>query len=99
MSGTLSLSSPWCRQEIPTTSERRAIAARIPAGYTVAVAAKSDHRAWYVEVIEHGATMSENRVARARCVHRDLRDGIDAAIWWITDHATATYAGVEVPVR
>lgn len=95
----LSLSSPWCRSEFPDYAERRAIADRIPDGFTVAITAKGDRSAFGVEVRE--GMMSDNRVIRERRYYRpgQLRDGIDDAIAWIEDHATATYAGVEVPVR
>lgn len=101
VTGTLSLGSPWTRAEIPTYAERRAIADRIPAGYTIAITAKGDRSAFGVEVLELGDTMSGNRVIRERRYYRSgqLRDGIDDAIGWIADHATATYAGVEVAVR
>lgn len=100
MTGVLSLRSPWCRQEFPDYSERRAIAARIPAGYTVSVTAKGDRSAFGVEV--RGGMMSANHVVRERRYYRPghpLRDGIEQALWWIEDHDTANYAGVAVAVR
>lgn len=102
MSGTLSLSSPWCRREFPDYAERLAIQARIPAGHTIAITAKGDRSAFGVAVLEWGDRMSGNRVIHERSYYRAgqaLRDGIDAAIDWIAAHDTATYAGVEVPVR
>lgn len=101
MSGVLSLGSPWTRAEFRDYAERRAIADRIPEGFTIAITARGDRSAFGVEVMEWGATMSGNRIIRERRYYRSgqLRDGIDDAIGWIEDHATATYAGVEVAVR
>ena len=96
--GTLSLPSPWSRQAI-TADERRDYQARIRDGYTIRLTTRSDRRAYHVEVWEHGATMSGNRVVRERVTYADPRKGLDAAIGWIEDHDTATYAGVAVPVR
>ena len=98
MSGTLGLSSPWARQAIPTVDERRAIAADIPDGYTVGVSATKWH-VWVVWVVEQGESMHDNRVVWRHEGYRDVRQGINAAIRWIAEHDTATYAGVEVPVR
>lgn len=85
MSGTFSLRSPWTRAEFPDYAERRAIADRIPDGYTIAVIARSDRSAFGVEVLEWGDTMTGNRVIRERRYYRAraLRDGIDEAIAWI----------------
>ena len=102
MTGTFSLSSPWCRAEFRTYDERRAIADRIPKGYTVAVTARSDRSAFGVEVLEWGDRMTGNRVIHDRRYYRSgqaLRDGIDAALDWIDAHDVATYAGVAVAVR
>lgn len=98
--GTLGLSSPWCRQEIPTQEERDAIQARIPDGYTIGVAAHATHRGWYIHVIEVGDTLSANRIVRERrsVGRNDLRWGIDQAIAWIESRVSATYADTTVDV-
>lgn len=97
MRGTLSLSSPWCRQEFPVYAERRAIADRIPEGYTVSVMCRGDHSAFGVTVMEWAA--SGNREVRERRYYRDVRVGIEEALDWIDAHDLAMYAGVAVAVR
>ena len=98
MTGTLGLSTPWARAAIPSIDERRAIEADIPDGYTVGVSATKWH-VWVVWVVEQGATMHDNRVIWRRDGFHDIRYAIDAALRWLAEHDTATYAGVEVPVR
>jgi hypothetical protein len=91
MSGTLGLSSPWARQAIPSQTERDAIAATIPDGYTVGVYCNSDRSMYGVRVIEQGETWATNRVVwggdEQRHYFRDPRVGIQTAVGWIVAHA------------
>lgn len=97
MNGRLGLSTPWARRAIPKAA-RADIEARIPDGYTIGVTASASH-VWRVWVLEWGATMDANRTLRTWEPVYHLGSGIDQAIAWIERHDTATYDGVEVPVR
>ena len=93
MSGILGIASPWAKQEL-RAAEREAFTARIPDGYVIGVGS-SANRVWRVWVLSE----QERATLRQWDTVHDLRGGIDAAIAWIETHDTATYDGMEVPVR
>lgn len=101
MSGTLALSSPWCRQAIPTADERRAIEERIPDGYSVVLWAYANHRQWATYIMDVSGPRNLELVPKypPRWVYADPHEAIEHAIAWIEGYDSVTYAGVEVPVR
>jgi hypothetical protein len=96
VSGTLGLSSPWARRPFPTWDSRREVEARIPDGYTIGVYCNSNGTAYGVRVIEHGESMSGNRVVWGgdgdRHYYRDVHEGIAAALEWIAWNQSTTAA-------
>jgi hypothetical protein len=96
MRGTLSLTSPWARRPFREERVREAVQARIPSGWTVSVYCNSDGTAYGIRVIQHGATMSGNRVVWGgdgdRHYYRDVHAGIAAALEWIAWNQTTTAA-------
>jgi hypothetical protein len=87
MRGTLSLTSPWARRPFREERVREAVQARIPSGWTVSVYCNSDGTAYGIRVIQHGRSMSENRVVWGgdgdRHYYRDVHVGIADALAWI----------------